>query len=63
MTVRVTAQFVAAAVVVVVMTGAVVAVVETDATMAILDYAWSLVPGDRSGAVCTCVIPNRRRRC
>ena len=28
----------------------------------VLDYAWSLVPGDRSGALCTCVIPNRRRR-
>ena len=30
--------------------------------MAILDYAWSLVPGDRSGALRTCVIPNKQQR-
>ena len=28
--------------------------------MAVLDYVWSLVPGDRSGALSTCVIPNKR---
>ena len=28
--------------------------------MAVLGYVWSLVPGDRSGALCTCVIPNKR---
>ena len=30
--------------------------------MAILDYAWSLVPGDRSGALRTCVIPNKQQQ-
>ena len=30
--------------------------------MAISDYVWSLVPGDRSGALCTCVIPNKQQQ-
>ena len=30
--------------------------------MAVLDYVWSLVPGDRSGALSTCVIPNKRKK-